>query len=186
MCALVTNAPVTDRPGSAPRLRGGRPDDVAPTARTACRRVHCGRLGRPGRRSFIGSARGARHGRLRGLPGGVHHSARPRTAAPGRAVLRWSPRHRVLPPPPRNPPIADPGVGLRRMGRLVTCRRRRPAASTSTHAGRTVTRRIRQCPAADDVLPRNPPGNGRCVRGEHAGVPSSRASEPWPAPPPRI
>ena len=66
----------TRRRGTAarppPRLRGGRPDDMAAADRRALGRVHGRGLGRAGRRSIIRSAGVVRHGRLRRLPGRIH------------------------------------------------------------------------------------------------------------------
>ena len=66
-------------------------------------------------------------------------AARSRTAARGRAVVRWRAGPRALPPASHNRGDPDPGVGLRRMGRLAAGRRRQ--------------QRLRQALALADLAP---------------------------------
>jgi hypothetical protein len=145
---------------------------MAATDRRAFGRIHRRGLGRTRGRAIIRSAGIARYGRVRRLPGRIHPKTRARQAARGRAVVRRRARARVVPPTPRPPDDVDPGLRLRRMGRLAALRGRRAAPATSASARRLVARRIRGCAPTDHVLRRHATGVGQRLRRKHAGVPS--------------
>ena len=101
------------------RLRRRRPSTWGPQLEGALRRVHGRGLGRARRRRSDDPPGVVRPVGLRGLPRRVRRRARPRAAARRRAVVRRRARARALPPPSRSSPVADPGLGLRGLGRLA-------------------------------------------------------------------
>ena len=153
--ASPTNAPALGRRSSSStamwgtaRRRGGGSSTGSPTTSRSSPGTHQGPVAHPIRRNRFGMA-----GYADCLAGFVERLGleRPHVAGlsfGGALALEFYRRH------PASAGDADPGVGLRRVGRLVACRCRRAAPSTGARAGRSARPRSSWSAAADDVLRR--------------------------------
>src|SRR4029453_4368395 len=126
------------------------------------RRVHGDRLGRPRGRGLLRPTGVVRHGRLRRRPGRLRRRPRPGPPPRRRPLLRRHPRPGPVPPPPRRPEDADPGLGLRRLVRLPPGPGRPPAPPPGPGPGRRCSapppaeaagQRLRQAMALADLPP---------------------------------